>query len=285
MDNKNETPREPRYVWPWYVLAAFVLGVALAVVWMSNEVQRTREQRETIFLPAENTPLPQPASDPAMLEKWRAELAELAVTNDASSETAIELWLDKFLAGKFRRSFNSTCLKPHANRARPHQKEAGTIRGRAAEEFRWPNFACCFTAAMRRRDGKSFFEKPEANCIKCHKVGDSQGGDTGPPLSGIGTNQTREAILESIVYPNAKIVAGYESVIVMLKNGNGTCGIVKRETDTELVVNSPDDGLQTIKKADIESRQPAFSPMPEGLWLVLTQRDLRNLVEFLATLK
>jgi hypothetical protein len=40
-----------------------------------------------------------------------------------------------------------------------------------------------------------------------------------------------------------------------------------------------------VNKADVQSRRPALSPMPEGLWQSLSRRELRDLVEFLMTLK
>lgn len=46
MDEPNENPPQRRYLWPWFVLAAFVLAVVLAVVWMSFAVKREREQRD-----------------------------------------------------------------------------------------------------------------------------------------------------------------------------------------------------------------------------------------------
>ncbi|HEX5398911.1 MAG TPA: hypothetical protein VFY06_07675 [Verrucomicrobiae bacterium] len=39
----NETPR--RYKWPWFLLAAVVLFIVLAIVWMSVAVHREREER------------------------------------------------------------------------------------------------------------------------------------------------------------------------------------------------------------------------------------------------
>jgi hypothetical protein len=35
-----------RYTWPWFVLAAVVLAIALAVLWMSKEIARTRRIRD-----------------------------------------------------------------------------------------------------------------------------------------------------------------------------------------------------------------------------------------------
>jgi hypothetical protein len=43
MDDENKNP--PRYKWPWFVLAAFLLFVALAIVWMSFLVHREKEER------------------------------------------------------------------------------------------------------------------------------------------------------------------------------------------------------------------------------------------------
>jgi len=43
-DQHSPPPR--RYTWPWFVLAAFLLGVVLAIFWMSAEVKRTRERRQ-----------------------------------------------------------------------------------------------------------------------------------------------------------------------------------------------------------------------------------------------
>lgn len=43
MNDQNENPR--RYKWPWFVLAAVVLFVALTIVWMSLAVSREKQER------------------------------------------------------------------------------------------------------------------------------------------------------------------------------------------------------------------------------------------------
>jgi len=50
MVDPNENPQ--RYRWPWFVLAALVLGVVLAVVWMSYAIHREKQERDF------NAPLP-----------------------------------------------------------------------------------------------------------------------------------------------------------------------------------------------------------------------------------
>lgn len=44
MNEPNENPPR-RYKWPWFVLAVFLLGVALAILWMIFEVQTIRQER------------------------------------------------------------------------------------------------------------------------------------------------------------------------------------------------------------------------------------------------
>jgi hypothetical protein len=38
---------ERRYTWPWYVLAAVLLAIVLAVLWMSKEIERIRRIRDS----------------------------------------------------------------------------------------------------------------------------------------------------------------------------------------------------------------------------------------------
>jgi quinoprotein glucose dehydrogenase len=68
-----------------------------------------------------------------------------------------------------------------------------------------------------------------------------------------------------------------------MKNGSSSAGIVKSENENQLVINSPEDGLLTLKKADIEKRDRGLSAMPDGMGDLLSKQELRNLVEFLAT--
>jgi quinoprotein glucose dehydrogenase len=62
-------------------------------------------------------------------------------------------------------------------------------------------------------------------------------------------------------------------------------GLLKSETPERLEINSPEDGLLTVKKSDIKARERGLSGMPEELRQVLSRQDLRNLVEFLAQSK
>jgi quinoprotein glucose dehydrogenase len=126
-------------------------------------------------------------------------------------------------------------------------------------------------------------EKPEASCIRCHKV-NNDGAEVGPNLTGIGKRQNREYLLESIVDPNAKIAAGFETVIVTLMDGSVHAGIFKGESEAELTLMQPTGTLEKVQKALIKSRERGPSGMPP-LAAILSKKDLRDLVEYLSGLK
>jgi len=56
VNEPNENPSR-RYKWPWFVLAIFLLGVALAILWMMADV-RTIEQERNLNPPSSTNPAP-----------------------------------------------------------------------------------------------------------------------------------------------------------------------------------------------------------------------------------
>lgn len=101
----------------------------------------------------------------------------------------------------------------------------------------------------------------------------------------MGEKKGREYLLESIVQPNRQIAAGFESVLLTMNSGAEYAGLVKSETEAELVLNSPEDGVMTLKKSEIKSRLRGLSAMPEDIIANLSKPELRDLIEFLATSK
>ncbi|MFM7553960.1 MAG: heme-binding protein, partial [Verrucomicrobiota bacterium] len=124
--------------------------------------------------------------------------------------------------------------------------------------------------------------RAEVSCVRCHKV-QGEGGEVGPELTGLGKKNGRAYLLTSILYPNAGIAAGFENVLVTLKGGQSHAGVIKSESATELVINSAEDGLVTVKKSEITAREKGLSGMPECFGDLLSKQDLRNLLEYLAT--
>jgi quinoprotein glucose dehydrogenase len=139
-----------------------------------------------------------------------------------------------------------------------------------------------------KQKGETLFkEHAVAQCLRCHKVNGS-GGDAGPDLSQVAAKKDRRYLLEAIVNPNATIAEGFQSVLVTLKSGDVQMGIVKEETPDTLTLQMPAPGIPPVKvkKADIATREAsAASGMPPGFGDMLSRRDLRDIVEYVSSLK
>ncbi len=121
-------------------------------------------------------------------------------------------------------------------------------------------------------------------CQRCHQVG-GQGGEVGPKLDGIGTKHPREYLLESITHPNAKIAEGYQSVILTLADGRSVSGVLRSKSAKEYTLVTIDNKVLTVPRDDVDGEKPDQSAMPADLVKKLSKRELRDLVEFLASLK
>ncbi|MGB8168286.1 MAG: c-type cytochrome, partial [Chthoniobacteraceae bacterium] len=133
--------------------------------------------------------------------------------------------------------------------------------------------------------GRAIFERAESSCITCHRVND-KGVDFAPALSEIGTKLPKEAIYDAIINPNTSLSMGFETTQVSMKDGTLGMGIVRSETQDELVLALPGGVTTQFRKSEITKREKlTTSMMPSGLNQALTQGDLVNLVEYLASLK
>jgi len=92
-------------------------------------------------------------------------------------------------------------------------------------------------------------------------------------------------ILESIVVPNHAIAQGFESVVLAKNDGTIVTGVLKSEDDKTIRLMTVDGQLLEVPKADVEERKRGPSAMPEDLYKKLSMSELRDLVEFLASLK
>jgi len=217
-------------------------------------------------------------------EKQNA-LATLATLPGASADDVIGQWLEQLRSGSVPKELRLDVIEAGGKRTSESVKqkladyEATCSKGDPLAPYEPALFGGSAAA------GKTlFFEKPEAQCVRCHRI-NGQGADVGPDFSHVGSQKDRRYLLESMVFPNKQIAQGFDSVTVVLKDGDVQAGVLKSETPETIVLNSPDSGVVTLKKAEIKSRRAALSPMPEGLGQILPKQDLRNLVEFLSSLK
>jgi quinoprotein glucose dehydrogenase len=122
-----------------------------------------------------------------------------------------------------------------------------------------------------------------AQCGRCHAV-NGDGANVGPNLSHIGSELSREQLLQALVEPSARIAPGYGNVSLKLKDGQEVWGILMKENDEALTLKTSDAEPLVIAVARIAKRENIASSMP-ALGLDLSKREVRDLVEYLSSLK
>jgi quinoprotein glucose dehydrogenase len=220
----------------------------------------------------------------ALVERQGA-LATLGELKGPAADAILAEWLGRLLAGKVPADVQLDLLEAAAKRQAPEVKEK-----LAAYEAARPkgDVLAGYREALAGGDAEAgrsvFFQKAEVSCVRCHKVR-GEGGDVGPDLTGIGTRQNRDYLLESIVEPNKQIAKGFDTVVLSLANGQVVTGIVKEENAKEIRLMTAEGKLVTVPQDQVDERQTGKSAMPEDVVKSLTKSEVRDLVEFLASLK
>jgi uncharacterized protein (DUF849 family) len=72
---------------------------------------------------------------------------------------------------------------------------------------------------------------------------------------------------------------------VHVKAGRNYAGVVRSENDAEIVIDAGDGATIHIDKKEVSTRTKGLSPMPQDISKTLSKRDIRDVVEFLSTMK
>lgn len=210
----------------------------------------------------------------------------LGSLSSAAADAVLADWLERLV----KREVANEVMLDLVEAARQRKAEGVKTRLAAYEEWKLPKdhltpYREALFGGDAARGRKIFYESAAVACTRCHQIGSDGGGNAGPKMDGLAGRVTREHLLESVIFPNRQILDGFATVLVKLNNGQELAGIVKRESDAEIILLSPEDGEVTVKKSDVARRDPGLSGMPEGMASLLTLRELRDVVEFLGTLK
>jgi putative heme-binding domain-containing protein len=134
--------------------------------------------------------------------------------------------------------------------------------------------------ALKKADrsaGRALYEK---SCANCHVLFGS-GGKIGPELTG-SQRTNPDYILHKVLDPHATVPLDFQVTRFVLNSGRIITGLVKQEFDKVLVVQTPTDEVR-IQKSDIDKRErQRESLMPEGLLTPLKDREVRELLAYLA---
>jgi len=127
-------------------------------------------------------------------------------------------------------------------------------------------------------------EKAETSCLRCHKIEWGEGGEVGPDLRGLSKRATRVDMLESIVDSNRRIARGYENWVFTFEDDPAVAGVILEETETSVRVRTSQDEIVELERAAITGRRKDLSAMPQDVAKFLSREEMRDLIEYLASL-
>ena len=158
--------------------------------------------------------------------------------------------------------------------------EAAAVRQINAPD---PDFTHTLEGGDADRGRNLFMNHIAAQCIRCHKVKDGKGSDIGPNLKSAGL-QGRGHHLEAIVDPQKTITEGYGSISLTLENGKSIAGLFKSEMRGVIKIKDAEGVITKVASENVKERTPVISTMPP-MGAILTKREIRDIIEYLSTLK
>ncbi|CAN5914787.1 c-type cytochrome [soil metagenome] len=217
-------------------------------------------------------------------ERQRA-FAALAELDSEEADRFLANWLDKLLADEVPAELRLDLLESAGKRSAAELREKiAAYEAARPEGDPLAPYREALQGGNVRAGRQIFFERTEAQCLRCHKVG-GEGGEVGPDLTTIGAQKDREYLLESLVLPDAQVAEGFETLVVATVDGEVLSGVFKDDSGDTLELMTAEGNLLSIPKPEIEEQARGVSAMPQDLIKTLSMRDLRDLVEYLSSLK
>jgi len=205
----------------------------------------------------------------------RADEILLDTMNQEPSQATNEIQLDLMLAAEER--------SKKSKAANEFSDWLTKIESSRNAEDHLAEYRECLEGGNAKRGKDIVFGRTEASCRRCHMVG-GEGGAVGPDLSVIGAEKNREYLLEAIVEPSRQIAKGFETVMLIMDDGKIVSGIVKEQDDETMTLMDELGGTLMVEKSEIDEQSTGKSGMPD-LLEVLTKSDLRDIIEYLSSLK
>ncbi len=128
-----------------------------------------------------------------------------------------------------------------------------------------------------RSHGRLVFSK---TCATCHTLF-NDGGKIGPDLTG-SQRANPDYVFAKVLDPSAVVSRDYQMTVLDLKSGRSISGLVKSETGQTVTMQTQNE-VVLVNKNDIDERKKSSqSMMPDGLFAMLSDADVRDLIAYLA---
>ena len=235
------------------------------------------------------TPLGDRLKSGSTIERQGAIAILAGMPGDAARRLLLD-WLDRLIAGKTPEEIQLDLIEAAAARSEPEFRDRiKKYESTKPHDDPLSPFREVLSGGDREQGRRLFTSRADIECIRCHKVrasgGELTGGEVGPELAGVGARLSRTDLLESIVNPNKKIAEGFESVIIATGDGKVHTGILRGEDGKEVRLITAEGKAFAIPKDSIDDRKRGPSAMPADVAAKLSKKELRDLIEYLASLK
>jgi putative heme-binding domain-containing protein len=209
----------------------------------------------------------------------------LSAIRQAEASKLLSKWMEKLIKDQVPTDIQLDLLEAAASRKAP---EFDKFVQRYNESLLPDDKLASYRTTLEGGDAKKgemiFKNKPAAQCYICHSV-KGQGGKAAPDLTNVASRHTREFMLESMIFPSAAIAENFGTTLFLLKDDIQLEGIVTRESRDKIFIKTKDNRVIEIPKKTIEAKKPSsISPMP-AMDKILTKREIRDVIAFMATLK
>ena len=217
------------------------------------------------------------------LREQQAAIATLAAMERADADDVLAAWLKRLDRDDVPAGIQLDLLEAAAERKSPALAELAAAYDRPNPDSLSDAYRMCLEGGSARAGETVFNGFAAAACRRCHVV-NGGGAAVGPDLSEIGKEKTRQYLLEAIVEPNKAIAKGFGTKIVLMEDGRVLSGVVAEQTDETMTLVKPTGERVTVETDFIEAEKDGLSGMPADLYKQLSRRQIRDLVEYLASL-
>ncbi|HEU5146278.1 MAG TPA: c-type cytochrome, partial [Chryseosolibacter sp.] len=230
--------------------------------------RKTMTFMETIFMDSTRDLESRTLAVRAFAGPWQSEnrLLELARDNKIPNELHVAA------GGVFQAAWRGDVREEGAKYIKlPGSKEGGEL----------PAISVLVNKDGNANNGKEVFRNV---CANCHQI-NNEGTNFGPDLSEIGDKLSKEAIYNSILFPDQGISFGYEGYRIEMRDGSTAVGKIVSETGEKIDLQYMT-SQQSVNKSQVVSRtKMETSLMPGNLHASMSQQELVDLVEYLSSLK